>query len=300
MPAAARVYAEQLLPRGHGLPLWEPEPSELGEVEIGDVGFIDEGGFCRIFSTTRHKDDPANVFGVPEGFSPLEYNERALRHTSIDYLLPGPIYSSSMRQFSIGGGPSVTPSSRSTCARTGTRGSPLHGRWDNIDLDDLILVSGWTKTSQWALAACTNFGRAHEVTLDASFGAVAGAKFEVKLRQDVEMSVDQRSGPSRVGKDGDEALPRDQCLFLRYYKMKRTKFGVKKIVAGSGPRRQSSYDDTQKRSHTGVLADEHRTHGAPRQHSYDDPQTSLEEDCVEEYDVPEEITEEPRALPQVG
>lgn len=107
MAAAAKVYAEQLLPRGQGLPLWEPEPSELGEIHIGDVGFIYEGGFCRLFNATRSEGDPMNVCGVPEGFVPLIYNERALLHTSMDFLLPGPIYSSSIKHLSLGGGASV-------------------------------------------------------------------------------------------------------------------------------------------------------------------------------------------------
>lgn len=47
--AAWLVYAEQLVGRGYGLPLWHPEPTRYGtepcEVEIGDVGYISEGRF---------------------------------------------------------------------------------------------------------------------------------------------------------------------------------------------------------------------------------------------------------------
>ena len=38
-PPAYYTYAQQLVGRGHGLPLWCPD---FGEHEIGDVGFIDE------------------------------------------------------------------------------------------------------------------------------------------------------------------------------------------------------------------------------------------------------------------
>ena len=107
MAAAARVYSEQLLAKGHGLPLWEPEPSELGEVQIGDVGFIDNGGFCRLFNATRPADDPINLCGVPQGFIPLEYNKKALLHTSSKFVPPGPIYSSSIKHLKIGAGTSM-------------------------------------------------------------------------------------------------------------------------------------------------------------------------------------------------
>ena len=106
----------------------------------------------------------------------------------------------------------------------------------DVNADDIVLVSGWVKTSQWALAACTNYGRAHEVTLDATVPSIASAKFEINLCEDVKMSVDQRSGPpGRIEPVDDGPTTHDQCLFVKYYKMKKNKFRMKKIVAGAGP-----------------------------------------------------------------
>ena len=112
-----------------------------------------------------------------------------------------------------------------------------------VEPEDIVLVSGWLKTSAWALAVCTNHGRAHEVLFNAQLGSVAGTKFDVKLSQDVEMSVDQRSGPSQKNLQENGKPTRDQCIFLRYYKLKKRPFWGRKIVASSEPTEDHKDDD---------------------------------------------------------
>ena len=69
---AAVVYAEQLVSRGHGHPLWHPEPfTSFGAVELGDVGYVSEGAFVRLFNALRSAQDRANARGVPQGFAPF-------------------------------------------------------------------------------------------------------------------------------------------------------------------------------------------------------------------------------------
>jgi hypothetical protein len=105
MASAAAVYAAQLIPKRHGMPLWQPEPTKFGEVLIGDVGFLDDGCFYRIFNATKPSDDPINkCCGIPADFTPLCYNETALRHTIDHYLPPGPLYSSSIARTEVKGG----------------------------------------------------------------------------------------------------------------------------------------------------------------------------------------------------
>lgn len=42
--AAADVYSEELATLGHGRAMWHPEPvREQGDIEIGDVGFVEAG-----------------------------------------------------------------------------------------------------------------------------------------------------------------------------------------------------------------------------------------------------------------
>ena len=91
----AFIYAEQLLYRGYGLPLWRPEPTKFGEVHLGDVGFVEDGRFYRLFNATRPADDQLNERGVPEGFIMLTINDSLHRHTDEQYLPPGPICTTS-------------------------------------------------------------------------------------------------------------------------------------------------------------------------------------------------------------
>lgn len=94
-PSAASTYAGQLLDRGYGLPLWRPEPTGFGEVEIGDVGFVDDGAFHRLFNAMRPRDDALNSAGIPKGFVQLRMDERFLDRDD-KYLFPGPIFTRTM------------------------------------------------------------------------------------------------------------------------------------------------------------------------------------------------------------
>ena len=63
------VYAEQLIPQGHGYPLWQPDPDpSASEVEIADVGWIDQGGFYQLFNARRDSTDRQIRGSVPKGF----------------------------------------------------------------------------------------------------------------------------------------------------------------------------------------------------------------------------------------
>lgn len=57
----------------YGHALWEPSPGRLySGVEVGDVGFIREGQFRRLFNALLPADHPSHTnFGVPESYEPL-------------------------------------------------------------------------------------------------------------------------------------------------------------------------------------------------------------------------------------
>ncbi|KAK0493315.1 hypothetical protein EDD18DRAFT_1464838 [Armillaria luteobubalina] len=76
---AHALYTKLLLSRGHGYPLWIPEPDyslssayvERG-ICVGDVGIIrSDGGFDFIFNAFLEADNPVNACQVPPNFSPL-------------------------------------------------------------------------------------------------------------------------------------------------------------------------------------------------------------------------------------
>ncbi|KAI0350491.1 hypothetical protein OH77DRAFT_1071100 [Trametes cingulata] len=63
------VYSEQLLPAGHGYPLWDAElEDQKFEVEVGTVGRMDSGKFWLLFNATKPADDPYQKYGVPSKF----------------------------------------------------------------------------------------------------------------------------------------------------------------------------------------------------------------------------------------
>ena len=69
------IFREQLAIKypSYGYPLWEPSPINPNRpVQVGDVGFILEGRFHRLFSALLPEDDPSHSeFGVPEYHEPL-------------------------------------------------------------------------------------------------------------------------------------------------------------------------------------------------------------------------------------
>lgn len=96
MGVACEVYTKLLFKRGHGHPLWEPEPTQSGEVLIGDVGYMLDGGFYRLFNATLPADHPLHErHGVPDGFEPLSFPD-TLRHHRPHALESGPICSKSV------------------------------------------------------------------------------------------------------------------------------------------------------------------------------------------------------------
>ena len=71
------VYREQLTSKYHGIALWHPNPVaglyDCGHVSIGDVGYMCDGDFMRMFNVTLPWDDPSNQkLGIPKDFKPLD------------------------------------------------------------------------------------------------------------------------------------------------------------------------------------------------------------------------------------
>lgn len=120
----------------------------------------------------------------------------------------------------------------------------------DIAREDIVLVRGWVKTSEWAVAAFTERGQSHEISFHGQLGHLAQAGLSLSMTESNMMSVETRSGPHRrpfaqlpeprtssTGKNV-EVEPdnrRDQCVFLSYYKIKYRKFLPNKIAAAADP-----------------------------------------------------------------
>ena len=74
------VYRDQLTSQYHGLALWNPNPVKglyhCGHVSIGDVGYLSDGDFIRMFNVILPWDDPSNrKLGEPEEYKSLEQDQ---------------------------------------------------------------------------------------------------------------------------------------------------------------------------------------------------------------------------------
>jgi hypothetical protein len=111
------IFREELALKYYALghALWEPSPGQLrghtpresspGElrdsVSIGDVGFIREGQFHRIFNALLPRDHPVNMtFGTPTDHEPLRLTTES--HTSATQLGPNNFYSREVTMVSGG------------------------------------------------------------------------------------------------------------------------------------------------------------------------------------------------------
>ena len=66
------IYRDQLASCYRGHALWLPDPAGLYDrVRVGDVGLVKQGHFLRMFNALLPRNDPAQAYGVPEGFVTL-------------------------------------------------------------------------------------------------------------------------------------------------------------------------------------------------------------------------------------
>ncbi|KAI0272702.1 hypothetical protein BC834DRAFT_360256 [Gloeopeniophorella convolvens] len=228
---------------GYGYALWEPSPGSLyTSVEVGDVGFIREGKFHRIFNILLPGDHPSHRnFHVPEDDEPLELKME--NHIDTGSLSPNDLLSGSVIVASGGLGVAITSGSAQvsfTCSRK--RGAvlslPVHaqrqdtvargdfGAWmvKHIDkwfafmqdlglgvdrMEDVVLVTGRHLTKSWANTTFSEGQADAKVSLGVQLDAVAGVNIAWNFSRKDICGAMLNIGPS------GEGLPEDQCIFIR-------------------------------------------------------------------------------------
>ncbi|KAI0271317.1 hypothetical protein BC834DRAFT_1030811 [Gloeopeniophorella convolvens] len=227
-PAHYNVYREQLASLYHGCALWEPDPANIYDcVQVGDVGYLSEGYFFRMFNVLLPADDPSNqTLGNPS-YEPLNLGPFANIRES--RLSQGDYYSRnvSTREHNIGaqaqvpgapagGGASVAyrcrrklgaslklpfEARRADAIRTKAFEDYTRDNCDNWlafaqrnrlgveRMEDIILVSGCTVASAWAATAFVNEDMDAEITLSFQAFGAAGANFGWHVGQESVQSV---------------------------------------------------------------------------------------------------------------
>ncbi|KAH9031012.1 hypothetical protein EDB85DRAFT_1389381 [Lactarius pseudohatsudake] len=232
---------------GHAL--WEPSPGELyPPVEVGDVGFIREGKFHRLFNALLDADHPSQTFGVPEYHEPLQPSlvAKAAKHIDIGTLSPADFCSQGV---TVGGvdvlarGPVGAADVSFSCSRTcgavlslpvkaqrrDTIARGAFGKWitKNIDswfaftqrlelgieqMEDIVLVTGRHRTRSWTNIALFENSR---VTLGVQVNDDVGANVNWQISREHIQGAMLSEGPSGRG------LPEDQCIFVRGFRVGR-------------------------------------------------------------------------------
>ena len=74
-PPVSDVYRDQMTTLSHGLALWDPNPPKeiYDKASIGDVGYLHEGSFFRMFNVMLPWDHESNrTLGEPEPYESLD------------------------------------------------------------------------------------------------------------------------------------------------------------------------------------------------------------------------------------
>jgi len=90
------IFREQLAIKypAYGHALWDPNPGVLySPVEVGDVGYVRDGKFHRLFNALLPADHPSQKFGAPESHEPIFSVYNPSGQTDIGTLKPNHYYS---------------------------------------------------------------------------------------------------------------------------------------------------------------------------------------------------------------
>ena len=110
--------------------------------------------------------------------------------------------------------------------------------------EEIVFVSGFTKTAVWAAASFSHDSVDKAVKLSGSCslpGAASGSvQLAVQMSDSHGVAIDTRVGPPDLASQWEQLSPEqlagaDQCIFLEYYRMRRRLVFLKTIVAAAGP-----------------------------------------------------------------
>ncbi|GJE94299.1 WD40 repeat domain-containing protein [Phanerochaete sordida] len=272
--AAYHIYPSCLSGRGYGYPLWHPEPHQTGEPQIGDVGYLREGKFVRLFNinisaisyqvkewSPRFKIEEAlslDVFRVAKSHATLiagQLKSRGVERIQLHGEITGGI--PSVASAGLGGGYScrevygaVLDLKSHADAETLYDNSTLedyirheHHKWHayateevkhRVRPEDIVLVSGWIKApADWATVAFSNTSSTQSLSIKGQIGQFLGLSLSGTRRMAYSGPRMERKG-AKYPKVADKNAPRNQCLFIKRYKIKKRLGIVQYLQAGAG------------------------------------------------------------------
>lgn len=113
-----------------------------------------------------------------------------------------------------------------------------------VQQEDLIFVSGYTKTTLWAVTAFNGSSVQGELLRISGGWPAAWSDFRVSMSRSADTSVCSRIGPShrlQAASETSDARP-DQCVFLNYHKAKQRKSQPPKVTKAATGLNDSGFD----------------------------------------------------------
>ncbi|KAN0133862.1 hypothetical protein V8E53_008294 [Lactarius tabidus] len=258
----------------YGHALWEPSPGySYPAVEIGDVGFVREGRFHRLFNVLLPAEDPSHEnYGVPEYHEQLTLRMR--NHIIPSALGPNNLCSARVtsqpmpRELAMG--PDIPAEVVFSCGRKqgAILSLPIQARCKNtvalgdfgewmikhIDswfawvrrlgvgiekMEDVVLVTGTHRTRSWTNVAFPG----GQVDGLVSFGANVATRGEMVTINWKFSHEYTRGAVMNYGPNGED-LPEDQCIFIRGFRVARKLIILPRgLKAAAGPNPNAGGDD---------------------------------------------------------
>ncbi|KAI9430012.1 hypothetical protein BJY52DRAFT_94949 [Lactarius psammicola] len=261
-----------------GYALWEPDPGEQSSpVEVGDVGYIRQGKFYRIFNALLPANHPSHEsLGVPEDHEQLR--PRMQDHINRGTLSPNTFYSYGVTV--VSGGLEVhsaetTGSVQDSFSFTRKYGAvlalPVTARREDtlvlghfrkwiinhidswfaftqklrlgIEMEDIILVTGCHRTTTWTNIAFNEVHTEAQVSSGLQIPGGFGSPANWPVSSQHSQGTARRHGPS------GENLPENQCIFVRGYRVARTSNILSRVRRAVGtiadPSRSDSEPETE-------------------------------------------------------
>ncbi|KAM5536971.1 hypothetical protein V8D89_009300 [Ganoderma adspersum] len=233
------IYANQLFPQGYGYPLWQPDPDPTAarEVQIGDVGWLDNGGFFQLFNARMKEQESQMYADVPEGFVPFDPpNLIVSGPTKSETAIP-PLCSQTVQTFDASGSAQATTGPIALASAGGSfsfkcsdnQGALLmfspaaysteikskrhivnymrehFTSWvqfsEKYGLDlkehDILFVCGTTKTARWAVTAFKGNYKKKEGVISADIGSAGELNMSVSISNQSLPQTHRKVGPSR-------------------------------------------------------------------------------------------------------
>ncbi|KAJ3551254.1 hypothetical protein NM688_g4809 [Phlebia brevispora] len=235
--------------KGLGHALYMPEPIErYGPVQIGDVGFLQDGGLQRLFNAITEDGFSPNE-ERPAGFTPLKYDPNL--ELQPKRYLEGLLVINADFTVKCNGPQGAmlfleTPADMECVRPNGVfyryiqKHHPSWSEWARKrgfvrPPQDIILVRGFVKASQWALATYKKGTGRTDTSMTATFSRQAGFRFDTTSFQG-NVACESRMGPQPSfpdtprPSDQNPSPLKDQCIFLKYYQLKPRFMRPPKIV----------------------------------------------------------------------